>query len=60
MAGNERPAPTRIEHIMDAEEAMERIGTALEAVYVGSLTPLEAVHQIAQIRGAYLVGKAGK
>jgi hypothetical protein len=60
MAGNERPAPTNWNTIMDAEEAMERIGTALEAVYAGSLTPLEAVHQIAQIRGAYLAWRAGK
>jgi len=45
---------------MDAEEAMERIGTALEAVYAGSLTPLEAVHQIAHIRGAYEMWRIGK
>jgi hypothetical protein len=39
-----------------AEEAMDRIGTVLEALYAGNLTTGDALNQIAQIRGAYLMG----
>ena len=41
---------------MSAEEAMDRIGTVLEALYAGNLTTGDALNQIAQIRGAYLMG----
>ena len=41
---------------MTAEEAMDRIGTVLEALYAGNLTTGDALNQIAQIRGAYLMG----
>ena len=43
---------------MTAEEAMDRIGTVLEALYAGNLHAGDALNQIAQIRGAYLVGEA--
>jgi hypothetical protein len=42
-----------------AEEAMDRIGTVLEALYAGNLTTGDALNQVAQIRGAYLIGRAG-
>jgi len=41
---------------MSAEEAMDRIGTVLEALYAGNLTTYDALNQVAQIRGAYLMG----
>ena len=45
---------------MTAEEAMDRIGTALEAHYDGRKGTVETLHEIAQIRGAYLTGRAGQ
>lgn len=44
---------------MTAEEAMDRIGTVLEAMYAGKLSTGDALSQVAQIRGAYLMGRAG-
>lgn len=40
---------------MTAEEAMDRIGNVMESFYLGNITTTEALNQIAQIRGAYLV-----
>lgn len=40
---------------MTAEEAMDRIGNVLDSVYAGKLSTGDALNQIAQIRGAYLV-----
>lgn len=40
---------------MTAEEAMDRIGNVLESMYAGNTTTGDALNQIAQIRGAYLV-----
>ena len=45
---------------MTAEEAMDRIGTVLEALYAAKVSRGDALNQIAQIRGAYLAGKAGR
>jgi hypothetical protein len=39
----------------EAEEAMTRIGTALEAHYAGKLDANATLNWIAQIRGAYIV-----
>lgn len=41
---------------MTAEEAMDRIGTVLESMYAGKLSTGDALNQVAQIRGAYLMG----
>jgi hypothetical protein len=41
---------------MTAEEAMDRIGNILEALYAGNRTTGDALNQVAQIRGAYLMG----
>jgi hypothetical protein len=41
---------------MTAEEAMDRIGNVLEALYAGKLTTGDALNQIARIRGAYDMG----
>lgn len=43
---------------MTAEEAMDRIGTVLESLYAGNITTGDALNQVAQIRGAYLIGRA--
>lgn len=43
---------------MTAEEAMDRIGNILESVYAGTTSQADAINQIAQIRGAYLIGEA--
>lgn len=44
---------------MTAEEAMDRIGNVLEALYAGKVQTGDALNQIAQVRGAYLAGRAG-
>jgi hypothetical protein len=40
---------------MTAEEAMDRIGNVMETFYAGKISTWDALNQIAQIRGAYLV-----
>ncbi|WP_285240085.1 hypothetical protein [Pseudarthrobacter sp. MEB009] len=45
---------------MTAEEAMDRIGNVLEALYAGTITHPNAINEVARIRGAYLIGKAGQ
>lgn len=40
---------------MTAEEAMDRIGNVMETYYAGNITTSEALNQVAQIRGAYLI-----
>ena len=45
---------------MTADEAMDRIGNILEALYAGKIQTGDALNQIAQIRGAYDMGRIGQ